>query len=196
MIEQSTLREGVRRAYSAVGRHPDGDHPFAVGRRFAEGLGYPAEMLARLPAASVEAFTGVSNVGLFAEIPPGAYVLDVGCGAGLDTLIAAERAGLTGQVMGIDFSATMLARARRSAEASSGENIRLAQAGAEALPAPDESVDVALVNGIFNLNPERDRIFAELGRVVRPGGLVFAAELILREPSLAAAPDSLDDWFS
>jgi len=196
MVEQTALRMGVWRAYSAVGQQPDGDHPFAVGRRFAEGLGYPTDMLARLPAASVEAFTGVSNVSLFAEIPPGAQVLDVGCGAGLDTLIAAERAGTAGQVMGIDFSAAMLARARQSAREGGSENIRLAQAGAEALPLPDESVDVALVNGIFNLNSERGWIFAELGRVVRPGGAVFAAELILREREPADAPDNLDDWFA
>jgi SAM-dependent methyltransferase len=196
MDVNARLREGVWQAYSAVGEHPDGDHPFAVGQSFAEGLGYPPEILKRLPAPSVEAFTGVSNVSLFAELPPGAHVLDLGCGAGLDTLIAADRVGQAGRVTGVDFSASMLARTRRSAEVSGRGNIRLAQAAAERLPLSDATVDVALVNGIFNLNPQRARIFAELGRVVRQGGTVYAAELILREPAPAAVPDNLDDWFS
>src|SRR5262245_12218575 len=98
------LREGVWQAYSAVAEAPDSEHPFAVGRAFAERLGYPAEVLQQLPVAAVEAFTGVSNVSIFAEIPLNARVLDLGCGAGLDSLIAAQRAGPAGLVIGIDFS--------------------------------------------------------------------------------------------
>jgi SAM-dependent methyltransferase len=196
MDTATALREGVWRAYSAVGKHPDGEHPFAVGREFAAGLGYPAEVLAELPESSVEAFTGVAAVSLFADLPRGARVLDLGCGAGLDTLIAADRAGPRGRVIGVDFSAAMLARARRSAAALGCGQVDLCQAAAEALPLDDESVDVALVNGIFNLNPARAQIFAALGRVVRPGGAVYAAELILREPAAEPAPGTLDDWFS
>lgn len=191
-----TLREGVRQAYSAVGDHPDGRHPFAVGRLFAEGLGYPAELLERLPAASVEAFTGVSPVSVFADLTAGATVLDLGCGAGLDTLIAAERVGPTGTVLGLDFSRTMLARAQQGADEAGQRNAHFWQAAAEDLPLPDQCVDTVLVNGIFNLNPARARIFEELGRVVKPGGMVYAAELILREPASITAPAALEDWFS
>jgi len=196
MVTDSTLRDGVRQAYTAVGQRPNADHPFAVGRAFAEGLGYPAEILDRLPAGSVEAFTGVSKVSVLAGLPTGASVLDVGCGAGLDTLIAAERIGPEGQVTGIDFSASMLRRARQSVLESGLKNVVLSQAAAEALPLTDGSIDVALVNGIFNLNPARAQLFAELGRVVKAGGTVFAAELILREPGPVAPPESLDDWFA
>jgi ubiquinone/menaquinone biosynthesis C-methylase UbiE len=184
-MESAALREGVWRAYSAVGEHPE-----------AAGLGYPLEVLDELPAASVEAFAGVAPVSLFAELPRGARVLDLGCGAGLDTLIAAERVGPRGRVIGVDFSAAMLSRAQRSVAALGWGHVRLCQAAAEALPLAEASLDVALVNGIFNLNPARAQIFEALGRVVRPGGTVYAAELILREPPDEPVPETLDDWFS
>jgi arsenite methyltransferase len=190
------LRAGVWQAYNEVGERPDGQHPFSVGRRFAEGLGYPAALLNALPEASVAAFTGVSNVGVFAEIANGATVLDLGCGAGTDTVIAAQRAGSSGRVLGVDFSPAMLGRARLAAAETDLANIGLAQAAAEALPLAEQSIDVVLVNGIFNLNPARERIFDELGRVVKPGGTVYAAELILREPASITTPVALEDWFS
>ncbi len=190
------LRDGVYQAYSAVAEQPEAEHPFAVGQRFAAGLGYPMELLERLPLVSVQAFTGVSNVSLFADVPPGARVLDLGCGAGMDSVIAAERVGPTGAVIGLDFSQAMLARARRAASVAGLGNIHHAQAAAEDLPLQSGSVDVAMVNGLFNLNPARGSIFEELARVVRPGGSVFAAELILREPAPAGEAVNLDDWFS
>jgi hypothetical protein len=97
------LREMVRGAYSAAAEQPQEKHAFPVGRQFAESIGYPAKLLARLPSLSCDAFAGVSNVSLFADLPPGATVLDLGCGAGLDTLIAAQRVGTAGKVIGVDF---------------------------------------------------------------------------------------------
>ena len=190
------LRDGVYQAYSGVAERPDAEHPFAVGRHFATGLGYPIELLDRLPPASVRAFTGVSNVSMFAELAPGATVLDLGCGAGMDSMIAAERVGPTGTVIGLDFSPAMLARAQRAASQPSWGNIHYAQAAAEDLPLNSASIDVALVNGLFNLNPAREVIFQELARVVRPGGSVFAAELILKEPTAAGEAGNLEDWFA
>jgi arsenite methyltransferase len=174
------LRDGVRRAYSAAARQPEDDHPFPVGRSFAESLGYPRELLDEMPSVSVEAFAGVSNVSVSADIPGGAVVLDLGCGAGMDSLIAARRAGPSGRVSGVDFSSAMLDRARRAAEEAGVKNVVFCRGDAERLPMEDGGVDVALVNGIFNLNPARGEIFRELGRVVRRGGEVHAAELILR----------------
>ncbi len=175
------LRSQVREVYSAAAGNPDGKHPFPVGRRFAASVGYPPDLLDTLPPAAVDAFCGVSNVAVFAGIPEGATVLDLGCGAGLDTLIAARRAGPCGKVFAIDFSDTMLDRARQAAAACQAANIEFRQADAEALPLEDASVDVALVNGIFNLNPARDAIFHELARVIRPGGELYGAEIIVRD---------------
>ena len=105
------LYEGVKKAYSSAAERPTEQHPFPVGRAFAESLDYPKELLESLPSYSVDAFAGVSNVSIYAEIPEGSTVLDLGCGAGLDTLIAARRTGSAGRVIGIDFSGSMLDRA-------------------------------------------------------------------------------------
>ncbi len=190
------IREAVRNAYSAASKKPEAEHPFPIGRAFAESLGYPRNYLACLPSASVEAFSGVSNVSIFAEIPRGSRVLDLGCGAGLDSLIAGWRSGQRGLVLGVDFSEAMLERALEAGREADARNVHFCRAEAERLPLRDGSMDVALVNGIFNLNPMRDAIFAELARVLRPGGALYAAELILREPLPAEVAESEADWFA
>ncbi len=190
------IREAVRHAYSKAAEAPEKEHPFPVGRAFAESVGYPGKLLDSLPSVAVDAFAGVSNVAIFAEITDGVHVLDLGCGAGLDSLIAAGRVGPTGRVTSIEFSTAMIARAWQAAEIHGVANIQLVKAAAENLPMPDESVDVAIVNGIFNLNPARDAIFIELARVIRKGGSIDAAELILREP---LPPETVKDpstWFA
>lgn len=106
------LRAKVNGAYSAAATRPEQKHPFPMGRELAENLQYPSEVLDDVPPLSVEAFSGVSNVSLFADLPAGATVLDLGCGAGMDSIIAARRVGPTGRVIGIDFSEAMLIRAR------------------------------------------------------------------------------------
>jgi SAM-dependent methyltransferase len=190
------LYEGVRKAYSAAAESPSGEHPFPVGRAFAESIGYPTELLDSVSASASEAFAGVSNVSLYAEIPEGSTILDLGCGAGLDALIAARRTGPAGRVIGVDFSGSMLDRARQAAREAGFSHIEFHESPAERLPLKDAEVDVAMVNGIFNLNPHRAAIFRELSRVVRRGGHVYAAELILIKPIADASPSTEDDWFA
>lgn len=190
------IRAGVQRAYSAVAENPQAEHPFPIGRQFAESLGYSPDVLAGIPAAAVDAFAGVSNVAVFAEIPPGATVLDLGCGAGLDSLIAAQRVGPAGRVIGIDFSQAMLQRACQAAIEAGINHVEFRRADAEKLPLDDVSIEVALVNGIFNLNPARDTIFRELARVVQSGGRVYAAELILCQPLPPEVQASETNWFA
>ncbi len=190
------LRDKVRGAYSAAAEHPEVNHSFPVGRQFAESLGYPADLLASLPSVACDAFAGVSNVSLFAELPVGATVLDLGCGSGTDTLIAARRVGPTGRVIGVDFSTTMLSRARQAVAESGVVNVELRESEAERLPIRDGEIDVAIVNGILNLNPARDAIFRELARVVKPAGTLFAAELILSQPLPPETRVSETDWFA
>ena len=104
LAKADLLRAKVNSAYSAAATQPEQKHPFPLGRELAENLGYPSEMLDEIPQPSLEAFAGVSNVSLFADLPAGATVLDLGCGAGMDSIIAARRVGPTGRVIGIDFS--------------------------------------------------------------------------------------------
>jgi SAM-dependent methyltransferase len=189
------LRTKVRDAYSLAAEEPRAQHPFPVGRAFAESLGYPPDWLNRIPSASVEAFAGVSAVPCFAKLPQHGAILDMGCGAGLDSLIMALRA-TSCRVIGLDFSWPMLQRARSSAGATGAANVLFSQADGERLPLDDGSIGVAIVNGIFNLNPAREAIFHELARCLHPGGRLYAAELILREALPPESKASESNWFA
>jgi arsenite methyltransferase len=135
----------------------------------------------------------VSCLPCFAEVDESTAVLDLGCGAGLDSLLLARSAR---SVLGVDFSREMLTRARRAAATAGVSNVDFHVGDAEAVPAPDASVDVAVVNGIFNLNPQRERIFENLARVLRPGARAYAAELILQRPMPPATVTDPGDWFT
>lgn len=152
-------------------------------------------MLTDIPDVSADAFAGVSNISMTAVIPVGSTVLDLGCGSGLDSIIAARRAGESGRVISVDFSDDMLSRARAGATEAAIGNIDFRQGDAERIPAEDASVDVAIVNGIFNLNPSRDRIFNELAHLMRHGGSVYSAELILIQP-IPAEQRTAANWFA
>lgn len=190
MTEADVLREEVRNAYSTPARRPDEKHAFPVGRAFA------AELLDRLPAIASDAFAGVSNASLYADIPLGATVLDLGCGAGPDTLIAARRAASLGRVIALDFGVAMLDRARQAVAERGERHVGVREADAEHLLLADGQIDVAIVNGILNLNPSRGTIFRELARVISPGGTVFAAELIISSPLPPESRTSEADWFA
>lgn len=188
------LRDEVRDAYSLIAVEPSGWHPFPVGRALAEAVGYPAAWLDRIPEVAIDAFAGISCLPCFADLPGGSQVLDLGCGSGLDSLLAARTAS---RVLGVDFSPQMLARARSAAESAAITNVEYRLGSAEAIPAETGSIDVAIVNGIFNLNPARTGIFRELARVVRDGGCVFAAELVLAQALPADRPPATRmDWFA
>lgn len=193
---QVQLRDRVRGAYSAAAESPGQKHAFSVGRKFAESIGYPSHLLATLPPVACDAFAGVSNVSLFADLPAGATVLDLGCGSGTDTLIAARRVGASGKVIAVDFSTSMLSRARQAVIETGTLNVELWACDAERLPIKDGEIDIAIINGIFNLNPARDVIFLELARVIRPAGRAYVAELILSQPLPPEARASETEWFA
>ena len=195
-MDSDRLREQVRTAYSAAAVRPGARHSFPVGRAFAESLGYPPEWLDQTPSEAVEAFAGVSNVPGLVEPPADGVVLDLGCGAGLDSLLIARRFPESVRVTGVDFSRPMLARARRAGSQSGITNVLFCQAAAERLPLADGAVDAAIVNGIFNLNPARSAIFRELARCMRPDGRLYGAELILREPLPPDVKADEDNWFA
>lgn len=192
MSEDLELHELVRQTYSRIGESPQAGAPFPTGRILAEALGYHTPLLDTLPTVSVEAFCGVANLWAWVPLADHHQVLDLGCGAGLDTILAAWRSD---KVWAVDFSQTMLKRNRQAvAEAGLQHKVAHLRAEAQKLPLSDESVDIALVNGLFNLNPFREQVFRELARVLKPGGSVFAAEIVLQEDALTRT-DSID-WFS
>jgi arsenite methyltransferase len=190
------LRERVEQVYSSIATTPQARHPFVTGRTLAANVGYPQHKLDQLPATASASFAGVAAVGCFAQIAPGATVLDLGCGAGLDSLLAAQQTGVMGQVIGIDFSTEMVQRAQQNATARGMTNLSALCGDAERLPLADQSIDTSLINGIFNLNPARPAIFAELARVMRPGGAVYAAEIVLRHPLAPAVVAQETNWFA
>lgn len=192
---QDDRRAAVKGIYSSAARTPRLDHPFPMGRGFARDLGYPEDLLERLPPECLQRFTGVSNVAVLADLPEGGRALDLGCGAGVDTMLAAESVGKMGEVFGVDFSRDMLDRAREGAQQLDLPQVRFVRGDAESLPFPDETFHVIQVNGMFNLNPARTAIFNELYRILRPRGIVFVAELILREPLPDEVKNDPDNWF-
>ncbi|MCC6294496.1 MAG: methyltransferase domain-containing protein [Bryobacterales bacterium] len=195
-MDSMRLSGKVREAYSAAAMNPDARHPFPVGRAFAASLGYPPELLEQMPSTATDAFAGVSYVPGLVALREGSVVLDLGCGAGLDSLLLASRFAGQARVIGADFSGPMLTRARQAAGQSGITNVLFCQAEATRLPLAGGAVDVAAVNGIFNLNPARASIFRELARCVRPGGAVYGAELILREPLPHDVRADESNWFA
>src|SRR4051794_23235536 len=145
-VDVDVLREEIRRTYTDVSTEPDQEFIFPTGRAWAQELGYPEPELARVPDATVESFAGVANHWLLGRIDPGSVVLDLGCGAGTDLLIAAQMTGPAGRAIGIDMTTAMLERARASAHAMGLESVELHEALIESLPVEDASVDVVISN--------------------------------------------------
>ncbi|HEY7294817.1 MAG TPA: methyltransferase domain-containing protein [Dehalococcoidia bacterium] len=194
-LSAADVEAAVRDRYSQVSADPSQPAGFPVGRAFAEAVGYPPELLASLPAEAVEAFAGVACPVPYAALRPGETVVDLGCGAGLDSLYAGRSVGPAGCVVGIDFAPEMVARARRAVEAAGLPQVEVRLADGCALPLADGAADAVVVNGIFNLNPDKAALLREAYRVLQPGGRLVAAEITLTAPLPPDEGHSLDDWF-
>ncbi|QIT56597.1 methyltransferase domain-containing protein [Aquisalimonas sp. 2447] len=172
----------VRDMYGAVARAPDDHFHFPVGRAAAEAIGYPAEQLDQLPATSLEAFAGVGHPFSAEAMQAGDTVLDIGAGAGNDALIAAGLVGDTGHVIALDLTRAMTRRIRQAVEEGGHHNVSVIEASAERLPLADGSVDCITSNGALNLVPDKRRAVAEMFRVLRPGGRLQIADVVIRRP--------------
>src|SRR6266542_929342 len=151
-IDLEGLKTEIKTTYASVSEEPDKDFIFPTGRAWAEDLGYPEE-LASVPEAAVESFAGVANPWALGRLAPGERVLDLGSGAGTDSLIAAQMVGEQGHVTGIDMTPEMLAKARAAAVEIGVTNVEFVEGEAERLPFPDASFDVVISNGVIDLNP-------------------------------------------
>lgn len=193
-VDVQVLRDEIQRTYTEVSTEHGRDFIFPTGRAWAEDLGYPQPELSRVPDASAASFAGVANPFSLGRIEPGQTVLDIGCGAGTDLLIAAQMAGSSGHVIGVDMTPTMLDRARDSAAAMALTNVELHASLIETLPLPDACVDIVISNGVIDLVPDKEAVFGELDRVLRPGGRVQLADVVIHTEVSEDARKRIDLW--
>jgi SAM-dependent methyltransferase len=192
-IDVELLKSEIKKTYSSVSEQPEAEFIFPTGRAWAEDLGYPAE-LARVPVSAAESFAGVANPWTLGRLATGECVLDLGSGAGTDSLIAAQMVGAQGRVTGIDMTPAMLAKARAAAAAMEVTNVEFFESEAEQLPFADESFDVVISNGVIDLIPDKDAVFVELYRVLVPGGRLQIADVTIQNPVSAEGRRNIDLW--
>ncbi|HJN11115.1 MAG: methyltransferase domain-containing protein [Planctomycetota bacterium] len=180
-LQDSEIKRQIRGRFANVARSPESEHVFPVGPDSAKQLGYDADEIDGLPAEVTESFSGVGNPLSLGELAPSQTVLDLGSGAGLDSILAARRVGPTGKVIGIDMTTEMLDKAKRNAVAADVSNIDFRLGDADELPVEDETVDVVITNGVFNLCLDKPKVLAELHRVLRPGGPLQMADILLHD---------------
>jgi arsenite methyltransferase len=193
-VDVEVLRHEIEKTYTEVSSEPDKDFLFPTGREWAQDLGYPEAELARVPEDSAASFAGVANHWQHGPVTPGETVLDLGCGAGTDLLIAAQMTCSSGRAIGIDMTASMLERARAGAEAMGLTNVEVHESLIESLPLEDESVDVVISNGVIDLVPDKEAVFAEIDRVLRPGGRLQLADVFIRHEVSEDARKRIDLW--
>lgn len=194
-FDVTSLRSEVTAMYSRVAAAPQGEFHFHRGPGYAAGmLGYDPAELARLPAIVTSSFAGVANPHAIAPLPVGATVVDIGCGAGTDLLLAARRIGRGGRAIGIDMTEAMRSRAAEGARQCQLTNVDVRAGDATALPVEDASVDVVISNGVLNLVPEKERAVAEIARILKPRGRVQIGDIIIGTELDDAALADIDLW--
>lgn len=193
-VDVDVLRTEIQKTYTEVSIEQAKEFIFPTGRAWAEDLGYPQPELSQVPDATVESFAGVANHFMLGGIERGETVLDLGCGAGTDLLIAAQMTGAEGRAIGVDMTSAMLERARHSAADMGLENVELHESLIEALPIDDASIDVVISNGVIDLVPDKDAVFAEIDRVLRPGGRLQVADVVIHQEVNEDARKRIDLW--
>ena len=192
-IDVSLLKSEIKKTYASVSDEPEKDFIFPTGRAWAEDLEYPDE-LTNVPDTAAESFAGVANPWALGRLSPGERVLDLGSGAGTDSLIAAQMVGAQGHVTGVDMTPEMLAKARVSAADMGAQNVDFVESEAEHLPFPDASFEVVISNGVIDLIPDKDAVFSELYRVLTPGGRLQIADVTIQNPVSAEGRRNIDLW--
>ena len=193
-IDLEGLRRAISKEYEAVASDPDRGFHFHTGRRLTSLLGYQDEWLEGIPESSIESFAGAGNPFSLGEITPGERVVDIGSGAGIDSLIAAKKVGDAGQVIGVDMTQAMLAKARAARDESGLANVEFREGYAEELPVGDEWADVVISNGVFNLLPGKVAAMQEWFRVLKPGGRLQLGDILVQKEVPADSKLEIDLW--
>ena len=189
-----TLRTEVVKEYAVVAKDPEQGFHFHTGRRLSNMLGYKDQWLNGFSERIIESFAGTGNVFNLGELSPGEFVVDVGCGAGLDSLIAARMVGQQGEVIGVDMTPDMIAKARSNSAEVGLTNVKFIVGYSEELPVPTEWADVVISNGAVNLSPDKDTVFKEMFRVLKPDGRLQIADILVQKPVPNNAKNNLDLW--
>ena len=193
-VDPEALRAEVRDKYKAVATNPQGTFHFHTGRPLTALLGYDPTIVHKFPDRAVESFAGVGNPFSIRALQPGEHIVDIGSGAGFDSFIAATNIGANGRVVGIDMNPEMLAKSRASASAMRMSNVEFRDGLAEAVPVEDAWADCVISNGVINLCPDKRAVFAEIYRVLRPGGTLQFADIANGRPVPTEALRDIDLW--
>lgn len=193
-LDVARLRRAIQDEYAEVATDPSAGFHFHTGRPLAALLGYDPADVDPLPDVAVESFAGVGNPWLWGRLRPGETVVEAGCGAGLDAIIAARQVSSAGRVIGVDMTPTMLEKARANAVRIGVANVEYREGLAEALPVPDDFADVITSNGVINLCPDKDASYRELFRVLKPGGRLQIADIIVKRAVPPDAREDIDLW--
>lgn len=193
-IDRKVLRSAVQKEYAEVADHPEKGYHFHTGRPLAQMLNYDEALLDGVPETALASFAGTGNPFGMGETQPGEHVVDVGSGAGFDSLIAARLVGPEGQVIGVDMTHAMLAKARGAARESGMTQVEFREGYAESLPVPDGWADVVISNGVVNLCPNKSAAFGEMYRVLKPGGRLQIADIMIQRPIPESGKQKIDLW--
>ena len=195
-VDTDQLEAKVKDMYRHVAQQPDGPFHFELGEQVALRVGYAADRLTTVPPDALESFAGVGYFFDLAYLTAGETVVDLGSGSGTDVFYAASLVGATGRVIGIDFTPEQLAKARRLAAASGISTVEFREGRIEALPVPDSTADCVISNGVINLCPDKEAVFSEAARVLRPGGRLAVADIVSEQALTDAIVCNADLWAS
>lgn len=193
-LDIAKLRQAIQAEYAEVAAAPDQGFHFHTGRPLARMLDYDPAETEHLPDSVIESFAGVGNPFLFGRLQTGETVVEVGSGGGFDAVLAAQQVGPTGRVIGVDMTPEMLAKARANAATLGLAHLELREGFIEQLPVADDTADVVISNGVINLSPAKEQVFAELFRVLKPGGRLQIADIIVEKPVPEGAKESIELW--
>ncbi len=193
-LNVDVLRQAIQEEYAEVAANPEKGFHFHTGRPLARMLEYADEWLEGIPESSIESFAGTGNPFSLGEILPGERVVDMGCGAGIDSLIAAKKVGPGGGVIGVDMTPAMLEKARQAADDMGHTKVEFREGYAEALPVDDGWADVVISNGVLNLMPDKAAALEEMSRVLKPGGRLQIGDILVQKAVPESAKRKIDLW--
>jgi arsenite methyltransferase len=193
-LDLNVLRQAIQEEYNEVASHPHKGFHFHTGRPLARMLEYRDEWLEGIPESCIESFAGTGNPFSLGELSSGERIVDVGCGAGIDSLIAAKKVGPSGWVIGVDMTSSMLKKSRRAAEEAELKNVQFREGYAEALPVDDGWADVVISNGVLNLMPDKAAALEEMNRVLKPGGRLQIGDILVQKAVPESAKRKIDLW--